>query len=211
LALEHIKQGSNEQRNAEIQVGRKIRELRNQKGFSLREIADRSGLNINTLSMVENGKSSPSVSTLQQLARALDVSIVDFFETDQVQKQIVFTPANQRPGSHFGSTLMENLGEGLAGNVVQPFIINLPPGRGSGDQPIVHTGHEFVFCLEGAIHYRIQGEDYYLQTGDSLIFEAHLPHCWENIDKEDARIILVFYPSDRREDPGGHHFSQELI
>jgi transcriptional regulator with XRE-family HTH domain/predicted Fe-Mo cluster-binding NifX family protein len=201
----------NEQAPTEIQVGHRIREVRNKQGFSLRALAERSGLNINTLSLVENGKSSPSVSTLQQLAKALNVSIVDFFETDQVQKQIVFTPANQRPGSHFGSTLMENLGEGLSGDAVQPFIINLPPGRGSGDQPIVHTGHEFVFCLEGAIHYRIQGEDYYLQTGDSLIFEAHLPHCWENIDKEDAKIILVFYPADSHEEPGGHHFSQELI
>jgi transcriptional regulator with XRE-family HTH domain/predicted Fe-Mo cluster-binding NifX family protein len=202
---------STKQTSTEAQVGRKIREVRNRKGFSLRALADRSGLNINTLSLVENGKSSPSVSTLQQLALALEVPIVSFFESDPVAKQIVITPANQRPSVSFGSTIMENLGEDLAGSAVQPFLVTLQPGRGSGDQPIVHTGHEFVYCLEGAIHYRIQGEDYYLQTGDSLVFEAHLPHCWENIDHETAQILLILFPSDGREEPGGRHFSQELI
>ena len=202
---------STKQVSTEIQVGHKIREVRNRKGLSLRALADRSGLNINTLSLVENGKSSPSVSTLQQLALALDVPIVTFFESDPVEKQIVFTPSNQRPGVSFGSTIMENLGEDLSGSAVQPFVVTLQSGKGSGDQPIVHTGHEFVYCLEGAIHYRIQGEDYYLQTGDSLVFEAHLPHCWENIDQETARILLILYPSDGREEPGGRHFSPEFI
>ncbi|MCE1252519.1 MAG: helix-turn-helix domain-containing protein, partial [Anaerolineae bacterium] len=76
--------------SAELLVGMKLRYLRNQKGFSLRVLAERSGLNINTLSLVENGKSSPSVSTLQQLARALEVPITSFFESEPQEKQIVF-------------------------------------------------------------------------------------------------------------------------
>jgi transcriptional regulator with XRE-family HTH domain/predicted Fe-Mo cluster-binding NifX family protein len=202
---------SSEQALTEIQVGRKIREIRNRKGFSLRALADRSGLNINTLSLVENGKSSPSVSTLQQLAFALKVPIVTFFESDPVEKHIVFTRADQRPSAPFGSTLMENLGKDLSGSAVQPFIVTLQPGKGSGDRPIVHTGYEFVYSLEGAIHYRIEGEDYYLQTGDSLVFEAHLPHCWENIDQGTARILLILYPSDGKEELGGYHFSTQFI
>ena len=63
----------------EMSVGLKIREIRNRRGFSLRTLAERSGLNINTLSLVENGKSSPSVGTLQQLAKALEVPITVFF------------------------------------------------------------------------------------------------------------------------------------
>jgi transcriptional regulator with XRE-family HTH domain/predicted Fe-Mo cluster-binding NifX family protein/quercetin dioxygenase-like cupin family protein len=196
---------------AEVVVGRKLRELRNKHGLSLRALADLSGLNVNTLSLVENGKSSPSVSTLQLLACALDVPIVSFFESQPVEKRIVYTPAGLRPQVSFGSTLMQNLGEDLAGSTVQPFVVTLQPGKGSGDQPIVHTGHEFVYCLEGAIHYRIEGEDYYLQAGDSLVFESHLPHCWENIDQETAQILLIIYPLDDKEEPGGRHFSVELI
>jgi transcriptional regulator with XRE-family HTH domain/predicted Fe-Mo cluster-binding NifX family protein len=195
----------------EILVGRKLRELRGQRGLSLRALAERSGLNINTLSLVENGKSSPSVSTLQQLALALDVPIATFFESEPVEKRVVFTPAAQRPRADFGKTQMQNLGKDLAGNTVQPFVVTLKPDTGSGDQMIVHTGYEFVYCLTGTVHYRIEGEEYALTPGDSLVFEAHLPHCWENSDAQDAQIILVIYPSDEREEPGGRHFSRRYL
>jgi transcriptional regulator with XRE-family HTH domain/predicted Fe-Mo cluster-binding NifX family protein/mannose-6-phosphate isomerase-like protein (cupin superfamily) len=194
---------------AEVLVGRKLRELRTRKGLSLRALADRSGLNVNTLSLVENGKSSPSVSTLQQLALALDVPIATFFESEPIEKRIVFTPADQRPQAAFGSTQMQNLGKDLAGSIVQPFAVTLKPGTGSGDRMIVHTGHEFVYCLTGSIRYQIGEIGYILKPGDSLVFEAHLPHCWENNGEDTAQIILILYPSDEREEPGGRHFSLE--
>jgi len=196
---------------AEVLVGRKLREWRNRKGLSLRALADRSGLNVNTLSLIENGKSSPSVSTLQQLALALEVPITTFFESEPVEKRVVFTPVDQRPLAAFGRTQMEHLGKDLADNAVQPFVVTLKPGTGSGDQMIVHTGHEFVYCLSGSIHYQIEQEEYTLKPGDSLVFEAHLPHCWKNSGDDTAQILLILYPSDAREEPGGRHFSIEAI
>ena len=200
-----------EQTPAEILVGRKLRELRTKQALSLRALADRSGLNVNTLSLVENGKSSPSVSTLQQLALALDVPIAAFFEAEPAEKRVIFTPAEQRPEASFGSTRMQNLGKDLAGNAVQPFVVTLKPGMGSGDQMIVHTGHEFVYCLSGSIRYQIEQEEYLLSPGDSLVFEAHLPHCWINSGDQTAQILLILYPADEREEPGGRHFSLETM
>jgi transcriptional regulator with XRE-family HTH domain/predicted Fe-Mo cluster-binding NifX family protein len=202
---------SKSQMPAEVLVGNRLRKLRTRRGFSLRGLADRSGLNINTLSLVENGKSSPSVSTLQQLAFALDVPISAFFESEPVEKHVVFTQADQRPQAAFGSTQMQNLGKDLAGNIVQPFVVTLHPGAGSGDQMIVHTGHEFVYCLSGSIRYQVEEEEYSLNPGDSLIFEAHLPHFWENKGTETAQILLVLCPSDEREEPGGRHFSLGMM
>lgn len=196
---------------AEILVGRRLRDLRIKRGFSLRALADRSGLNINTLSLVENGKSSPSVSTLQQLAQALEIPISSFFESEPVEKHVVYTPAGQHPQAAFGSTQMQNLGKDLAGNVVQAFVVTLKPGMNSGDQMIVHTGHEFVYCLNGNVRYQIEQAEYFLKTGDSLVFEAHLPHRWENTSENSAQILLVLYPSDEREEPGGRHFSLEIM
>jgi transcriptional regulator with XRE-family HTH domain/predicted Fe-Mo cluster-binding NifX family protein len=196
---------------AEVLVGRKLRELRNKRGLSLRALAERSGLNFNTLSLVENGKSSPSVGTLQQLALALEVPISTFFESDPVEKRVVCTPADQRPQASFGSTLIQNLGRDLAGSAVQHFIVTLKPGMGSGEREIVHTGHEFVFCLGGSIHYQIEGSEYPLRPGDSLVFESHLPHRWENKGADTAQILLIIYPSDQHEDPGGRHFNLETM
>lgn len=196
---------------AELLVGKRLRDLRTRKGFSLRALAVHSGLNVNTLSLVENGKTSPSVSTLQQLALALDVPISTFFESDRIQKRVVFTYSDKRPQAAFGSTQMQNLGQDLAGNVVQPFVVTLKPGMGSGDQMIVHTGHEFIYCLTGTIRYQIEKDVYWLNSGDSLLFEAHLPHCWENKGEDKAQILLILFPSDKWEEMGGRHFSIETM
>jgi len=198
-----------DQKPVESIAGQKIRELRIKNGYSLRALADRCGLNVNTLSLIENGKTSPSVSTLQQLALGLDVSIASFFNEQKIEKKIVFSAANQNQETFIGSTQLQNLGIDLAGNAVQPFIVTLQPGFGSGEQLIVHTGHEFIYCLEGFIRYKIQEENYLLNPGDSLVFESHLPHCWENIGDLPARILLVLFPADIRDEFGGRHFSLE--
>jgi len=205
IPVDFVNAGS--QMPAEVLVGRRVRELRTRRGFSLRALADRSGLNVNTLSLVENGKSSPSVSTLQQMALALEVPISAFFESEPIQKRVVFTPAAQRPLAVFGRTIMQNLGKDLAGSRVQPFVVTLKPGMNSGERLIAHTGYEFVYCLNGCIFYQIEHDEYTMQEGDSLVFEAHLPHCWENKTADIAQILLVFYPADEREQPGGQHFS----
>jgi transcriptional regulator with XRE-family HTH domain len=190
----------------ETLVGIKIRELRSQRGLSLRALAERSGLNVNTLSQIENSKTSPSVSTLQQLARALNVPLASFFDAEAVSKRIVYTARDNRPSATFRNALMENLGKDLAGNAVQPFVVTLEPGTGSGEKDIVHTGHEFVYCLAGTVLYHVDGELFQLDPGDSIAFQSHLPHSWENGSSGESKIILVLYPSDRYEEPGGHHF-----
>ena len=61
------------------------------------------------------------------------------------------------------------------------------------------------------MRYQIEQDEYILNPGDSLVFESHLPHCWENTGEETARILIILYPSDGREDPGGRHFSIETL
>lgn len=194
---------------AEMIVGMKIRELRNQQNLSLRVLAELSGLNINTLSLVENGKSSPSVGTLQQLARALKVPISAFFESEPVSKRVVFTGHSQRPEATFSNARMQNLGKDLANHAIQPFVVTLEPGAGSGERLIVHTGHEFVYCLSGKVLYLIDEMEYALEPGDSVVFEAHLPHQWKNIGESLSQIILILYPADQKDESGGRHFTQE--
>jgi transcriptional regulator with XRE-family HTH domain/predicted Fe-Mo cluster-binding NifX family protein/mannose-6-phosphate isomerase-like protein (cupin superfamily) len=194
--------------SADIIVGRNLRELRSKNRLSLRALAELSGLNINTLSLIENGKSSPSVSTLQRLAQALEVPIAHFFETSLSPKQIIFTPANGRPAISVGGNLIENLGKDLSGNRVQPFIITLGPGMGSGERTIIHAGYEFVYCISGSMQYWIEETEYILNPGDSLIFESQLPHSWMNNNSAKTQIILTIYPSDSAIQSTVQHFTQ---
>lgn len=190
-----------------ITVGMKLRELRIDRLLPLKKLAKLSGLSINTLSLIENNRTSPSVSTLQQLAKALEVPITAFFATEPTPKQVVYTSRFNRGDAQVERARMENLGKGLAGNAVQPFVVTLEAGADSGGHMIVHTGHEFVYVLSGRLMYVIDNAPYLLDPSDSLVFESHLPHRWKNIGEGEAQIILVLFPADEREDPGGHHFN----
>src|SRR5512146_2521516 len=104
---------ANDKTAGEIDVGRRLRELRLQHHLSIRSLAEQSSLNFNTLSLIENGKSSPSVSTLQQLAKGLGVPITAFFEMDIPRSPISFLKAGQRRRAAFAHGTMEDLGGGL--------------------------------------------------------------------------------------------------
>ena len=192
-----------------VNVGRNLRVLRTERSLSIRALAEQSGLNINTLSLIENGKTSPSVSTLQLLADALEVPIVAFFETDQPKHSVSYQKAGCRPVAAFTHGTLEDLGAGLTLRGGQPFLVTLEPYADSGPTPIVHTGHEFVFCLDGCLKYTIEDCDYTLDPGDSLLFEAYLPHCWCNAGATPSRSLLVMCPSDDEDRPTERHFKPE--
>ncbi len=195
--------------SSEIDVGTRLRNLRTAQGLSVRALAEMSGLNFNTLSLIENNKSSPSVSTLQQLALALNVSITAFFERVQAPKQIVFQKSGERPKASFAYGFLEDLGDGMTLQGGQPLLIIMNPGADSGTDPIVHTGHEFVYCLEGEFSYQVGGNEYLLQTGDSLLFEAHLPHFWRNPGHTTSRSLLILCPADENDTSTERHFTVE--
>lgn len=191
-----------------IDVGARLRMLRAGAGLSIRALAGRSGLNVNTLSLIENSKTSPSVSTLQQLASALGVPVTEFFVTEQGTKTVVFQKEGGRPRAAFAHGVIEDLGAGMARFGAEPLIVTLEANADSGKNPIVHTGREFVYCLEGRVAYTVDAETYLLEPGDSLLFEAYLPHRWKNDDTKPSRLLLVLCPLDERDQPTQRHFSR---
>jgi transcriptional regulator with XRE-family HTH domain len=192
--------------DAEISVGKRLREIRTLRGLSMRSLAEMSGLNINTLSLIENEHTSPSVSTLQQLAQSLHVNITEFFEVEAQSKKIVYQKQGKRPCISFAHNTIEDLAAGMPRFGAEPILVTLHPNASSGKNPIVHTGREFVFCLEGHIAYTVDDEKYLLEPGDSLLFEAYLPHHWKNADVTPSRILLVLCPMDERDQPKHRHF-----
>ncbi len=190
----------------EINVGGRVRAIRSQMGLSIRALADMSGLNVNTLSLIENGRTSPSVGTVQQLAQSLQVPMTSFFETNLSEKVVVYQKNDARPKAGFAHGILEDLSAGMSPFGAAPMIMALFPYADSGKNPIVHTGREFVYCLEGRIEYTVDKEAYLLEPGDSLLFEAYLPHFWRNQEDQPARILLVLCPQDDRDRPAERHF-----
>ena len=191
-----------------IEVGCRLRVVRMGKGLSIRSLAQQSGLNVNTLSLIENGHTSPSVSTLQTIAQTLQIPVTTFFETNNNDKKVVHQRSGKRLHANFTHGEMEDLGSGMKRLGVEPLIITLNPKAVSGKTPIVHTGTEFVYCLEGRITYHVDDQPYPLEQGDSLMFEAHLPHRWQNEDATPSLMLLVLCPLDDRDQPTERHFGR---
>jgi transcriptional regulator with XRE-family HTH domain len=174
-----------------VDVGTRLRQLREARGVSIRTLATMSGLSANALSMIERGKTSPSVSTLYRLAAALENPITDFFAPAPKREKVVFLKGDERTRLPFMRGLWEGLGgENFEGHVM-PFMLTLESGASSGPNNVIHTGHEFVFCLRGQLEYLVESNTYFLETGDSLLFAANLNHRWRNPGNTVTSALIV--------------------
>ncbi len=186
-----------------VNVGARLREMREARNTSMRALATRSGLSANALSMIERGRTSPSVSTLYKLADALGVPVTEFFAPGPNRQNAVLVKADARTRVPFSHGLWEGLGgENFTGRV-QPFVLTLETGGSSGQHPMVHTGHEFVFCLRGKLEYLVENKLYELEAGDSLLFAAQLSHRWRNPGSTvtNALILLSSFAEGERPNP----------
>jgi transcriptional regulator with XRE-family HTH domain len=194
---------------AYVDVGQRLRQLREERRMSLRETARVSGVSVNALSSIERGISSPSVSTLYRLVDALGLPITAIFRSETDREEIVFRSSNQRTKIPFPLGVWEGLGgEAFIGRV-QPFMLTLEIGADSGRRSIIHTGHEFVFCLLGELEYQVEEKIYNLQVGDSLLFAARLHHRWRNTGSNIAQAIIVLSGFEEYESPMGFHISNK--
>jgi transcriptional regulator with XRE-family HTH domain len=177
--------------NSEPNVGARLRSMRDRRGYSLRALAERCGLSINAISQIERGENSPTVSTLHRLANALGVQITDFFQEEAKQKTVL-VKRDQGLRSQSNGVVMESLGTGLSNQQLEPFRMVIQPGGGQIDDPVSHSGQEFVHCLEGEIEYTVGGRVVWLEQGDSLLFDATQLHGYRNQTDRRVVILIVF-------------------
>lgn len=191
-----------------VDVGGRLRELREARNISMRGLATASGLSANALSMIERGKTSPSVSTLYKLADALGISITAFFGAEAEKHQVVFMKADARPRMAFSRGIFEGLGGEKFVGRVEPFMFTLESGAASGPSPIVHSGHEFVFCLRGSLEYHVEKEVFQLEAGDSLLFASKLSHRWRNPGHVVTNALIIISGFAEGEQPHVMHWKK---
>ena len=193
---------------ASVNVATSLRELREARGISMRTLATKSGLSANALSMIERGKTSPSVSTLYKLADALGVSITAFFGAETEKKQVVFLKSDERSRMSFTRGIFEGLGGAQFSGHIEPFMLTLESGAASGPHGIVHTGHEFVFCLRGKLEYQVDKQIFQLEAGDSLLFASKLQHKWKNPSSNVTTALIIISGFEDGDQPNVMHWKK---
>ena len=181
-------------------IGGKIAHLRKQKDLSLNQLAEKAGVSVTTIHKLERSEMTPTVTVLMKIADALEEKIGYFLEEkngsfDYVEN-VEYLP--QKKGKIFrntsGTTQIKYLAFRLKGAKMLALMTHLKKGTISSAKPESHPGEEFVFCLQGEIHYEIDGKVYPLKKGDTLHFFSTLPHRWEVIGDQDTKNLWVITP-----------------
>ncbi len=176
----------------------RLKLLRKQRSWSLETLADRAGLTKSYLSKVERGLSVPSIAVAIKLARALDVGVEELISGDGVRADIVLTRAGERtPLGHDGleGAAAQGIAAGAAAKRMLPFIV-FPPREFVLSAYKEHEGEELLFVHRGRIEVAFPNENIELEEGDSLYFNALIPHKTRSIGEVQAEVLVVVSHSD---------------
>jgi transcriptional regulator with XRE-family HTH domain len=179
----------------ESAIGREVRDFRRKLNMTVAELATVAGMSTGMLSKIENGQTSPSLATLQELSKALQVPVTSFFRKFEEEQDATFVRAGQgltieRRGTRAGHQY-QLLGHSLSRDLaVEPYLITLT--KDSDVFPVFqHDGIEFIYILEGEVGYRHGDRVYPLTPGDSLFFDSDVPHGPEELRKLPIRFLSV--------------------
>jgi XRE family transcriptional regulator, regulator of sulfur utilization len=182
-------------------VGPRIRALREAMSLSLRDLADRSGVSAQMLSQVERGETSPTLAVAAKIAAGLELTLSQLLRLDEGQ-HVAVSRAAERRQSRRGGHRIEELTPPLPGQRADVSLHVLDPGAttgGASDPPMHEPGsRETVVVLTGTLVLVHEGSRTELEEGDSVTFDADLPHHFENEGTEPTRFIAVIAAGLRR-------------
>jgi XRE family transcriptional regulator, regulator of sulfur utilization len=187
----------------ELAFGPRVRALREGMDLSLRDLAERSGVSAPMLSQVERGATSPTLSVARRIATGLDLSLSQLLRLDEADGVTVVRAAERLQGGAIRrGHRWEVLTPPLPGQRAEVSLHELAPGAataGPDDPPMHEAGaRETAVVLQGRLQLLCSGVAYDLEEGDTVTFDADLPHHFENPGPEVARFHAVVAAGLRR-------------
>jgi Predicted transcriptional regulators len=178
-------------------VGRNLRRLRTQRGYSLSRLAEASGVSRAMLGQIELGRSVPSIGVLWKVARALDVRFAAFTVDARADGASVIRAASAKIlMSQDGTFASTALFPADVHRRVEFYRLRLA-GGGIEAAPAHPVGTiENLVVQQGAIEIDVDDKRYWLATGDAILFEADVAHTYRNTAEEDAIMYLVIVYAD---------------
>lgn len=166
-----------------------LRAVRRQRGLTLEQLADQSGLTKSYLSKIERRKSTPSMAVALRVARALDVDVGRLFSDEAAEEKITVDRA-PAPGSADSGQRYRVLAPSLLGKSMSPFVVR-PTENPTDDPHPEHAGQEFVFVHAGRVELDYGDRTIALDTGDSAYFDASVSHKIRAVGAEPAEVVVV--------------------
>jgi transcriptional regulator with XRE-family HTH domain len=179
---------------AALQLGPRIRALRQARHVTLRELAARAGVTESFLSQVEREVTSPSIASVQRIARALDLAIAELFVEDAPHGRVV-RRADRRRITYPGLGAIDEFVTSNMNGRLQVILSTIEPGGGTGDEPYAHeSDEEVVVVLSGRLELWVADERHLLEEGDSATYSSRLPHRNTNPGPGTAVVLFCVTP-----------------
>ena len=179
-----------------MDIGKRIRKFRKVNRLTIKQLGDKVGVTPSYISQLENDKVNPSLGTLKKIANELNINMIDFFERDREENNIIVRKDERidfsYPTGNFRSQL---LAANIASKAMEPIYTIIDPG-GDTIEPYKHSnnGEEFGVIIKGELKLNVDGKDYHLYKGDSFYFKSNRPHRYSNPGKITTEVVWVITP-----------------
>ena len=194
--------GSSPQEDIQVNVGERVKQVREERDLTLTDISQRTGLDVAFLEQIENGSIAPPLGTVIKLAKALDLKMGYFISGEEDMPYTIVRKNDRKVVSRYSSKKGQYYGygyESLAPHKkdrhMEPFLISLEPSK-TDEERSSHDGQEFIYVLEGAMEVRLGEEVHILEAGDSIYHDSTVPHLVKSHGSEVTRILAVLYSEE---------------
>jgi transcriptional regulator with XRE-family HTH domain len=183
-------------------VGKRIQSLRESKSIERQEMAERTGLEVDQITRIEQNKELPSLAPLIKIARALGVRLGTFLDDQDALGPVISRKNSCKKSASFSTdqsashTHMDyySLAADKSGRHLEPFVIQVAPRQETSSFPLSsHEGEEFIYCLSGRLEITYGSDTYLLEEGDSIYYDSIVAHHVHAADAQGARILAIVY------------------
>ncbi len=183
----------------EVNVGKRVKQVREKKGLTLEDISQRTDIDVNYLEEIEEGEASPPLGVLIKLAKALEMKMGYFISGEEGKPFTIVRAKDRKIVSRYDSAKGKRYGyqyESLAPQKkdrhMEPFLVTLVPAD-TEEERSTHDGQEFIYVLEGVMEVRLADEIHLLYPGDSIYYDSTIPHLVKCHGPEKTKILAVLY------------------
>ena len=183
-----------------LKIGEKVKSLRIEKGMSIEDVSQKSGIPASTISGIEDHTISPPLGNIVSLANAFQTTVGEFFGDSADSPFCIVRSDNRKTVSRFSSTggksggySYESLGHQKQNRQMEPFLVTLTPAETFPVEPNQHDGEEIIFVLEGKVDVSLADHTDILNPGDSIYYDSSLPHVVSCHGDDPATILAVIY------------------
>lgn len=182
-----------------MKIGKSLKILRKERKMTLKELSKKSGVQIATLSRIEHNIMTGTLTSHINICKALSISLSDFYrdiETDQKSVSLIKQREKQKPFSvHSKKSTAEILTTEIANKKMMPVLVSIKKGGETQKTESKIGSERFIYIMDGKVRARIGKEDYTLSKGDSIYFDASLPHIFYNTAKGETSFLSIISPS----------------